>query len=145
MGDEPRAIDAEGALEAIEKHKVTHGQFVPAMFTRMLKLPEQVRTRYDVSSLKRVIHAAAPCPVEVKKAMMDWWGPIVDEYYASSEAIGATFIFAEDWLKHPGSVGKPMTGNTRSWMGMIDEVRLYNYALSETELRRLYEQTGGEP
>jgi len=101
-------FDAEGALEAIEKHKVTHGQFVPAMFTRMLKLPEQVRTRYDVSSLKRVIHAAAPCPVEVKKAMMDWWGPIVDEYYASSEAIGATFIFAEDWLKHPGSVGKPL-------------------------------------
>ena len=79
-------FDAEGALDAIQRHRVTHGQFVPAMFTRMLKLPEAVRNSYDVSSLKRVMHAAAPCPVEIKKQMIDWWGPIVDEYYASSEA-----------------------------------------------------------
>ncbi|OKH61575.1 acyl-CoA synthetase [Mycobacterium sp. SWH-M1] len=103
-------FDAEGALDAIAKHKVTHGQFVPVMFTRMLKLPEDVRTTYDVSSLQRVMHAAAPCPVDIKKQMIDWWGPIVDEYYASSEAHGSTLIFAEDWLTHPGSVGKPMAG-----------------------------------
>jgi long-chain acyl-CoA synthetase len=103
-------FDAEGALDAIQKYGVTHGQFVPVMFTRMLKLPEQVRTSYDVSSLQRVMHAAAPCPVEIKKQMIDWWGPIVDEYYASSEAIGATLISADEWLAHPGSVGKAMTG-----------------------------------
>jgi long-chain acyl-CoA synthetase len=101
-------FDAEGALEAIQKHRVTHGQFVPVMFTRMLKLPAEVRNSYDVSSLQRVMHAAAPCPVEIKKQMIDWWGPIVDEYYASSEAIGSTLITAEDWLTHPGSVGKSM-------------------------------------
>jgi fatty-acyl-CoA synthase len=78
------------------------------MFTRMLKLPSTVRDSYDLSSLQRVMHAAAPCPVEIKKQMIDWWGPIVDEYYASSEAIGSTLISAEEWLAHPGSVGKPM-------------------------------------
>ena len=105
-----RSSIAEGCLDAIQRHRVTHGQFVPVMFTRMLKLPESVRSSYDLSSLKRVMHAAAPCPVEIKKQMMDWWGPIVDEYYASSEAIGSTLITAEDWLAHPGSVGKPMMG-----------------------------------
>ena len=103
-------FDPEGALDAIQRHRVTHGQFVPAMFVRMLKLPEAVRDSYDLSSLKRVMHAAAPCPVEIKKQMIDWWGPIIDEYYASSEAIGSTLITAEDWLAHPGSVGKPMLG-----------------------------------
>src|SRR6516225_11051837 len=103
-------FDAEGALDAIQRYRVTHGQFVPAMFVRMLKLPEAVRNSYDLSSLKRVMHAAAPCPVQIKQQMMDWWGPIVDEYYASSEAIGSTLISAEDWLAHPGSVGKPMLG-----------------------------------
>jgi long-chain acyl-CoA synthetase len=103
-------FDAEGALDAIQRYRVTHGQFVPAMFTRMLKLRERVRNSYDLSSLQRVIHAAAPCPVEIKKQMIDWWGPIVDEYYASSEAIGSTLISAEEWLAHPGSVGKPVLG-----------------------------------
>src|SRR6476646_1558957 len=103
-------FDAEEALDAIQRHGVTHGQFVPVMFTRMLKLPEAVRNSYDVSSLQRVMHAAAPCPVEIEKQMIDWWCPIVDEYYASSEAIGSTLITAEDWLLHPGSVGKPMMG-----------------------------------
>ncbi|OCB18372.1 acyl-CoA synthetase [Mycobacterium malmoense] len=103
-------FDAEGCLDAIQRHRVTHAQFVPAMFTRMLKLPESVRNSYDVSSLQRVMHAAAPCPVEIKKQMMDWWGPIIDEYYASSEAHGSTLITAEEWLAHPGSVGKPMGG-----------------------------------
>jgi long-chain acyl-CoA synthetase len=103
-------FDAEGCLDAIQRHRVTHAQFVPAMFVRMLKLPQDVRDSYDLSSLKRVMHAAAPCPVEIKKQMIDWWGPIIDEYYASSEAIGSTLITAEDWLAHPGSVGKPMLG-----------------------------------
>jgi fatty-acyl-CoA synthase len=103
-------FDAEGALEAIGRHQVTHGQFVPVMFTRMLKLPAAVRDSYDVSSLQRVMHAAAPCPVEIKKQMIDWWGPIVDEYYASSEAIGSTLITADEWLAHPGSVGRAMAG-----------------------------------
>lgn len=103
-------FDAEGALDAIAKHRVTHGQFVPVMFTRMLKLPEDVRLSYDVSSLERVMHAAAPCPVEIKKQMIDWWGPIIDEYYASSEAHGSTLITAEEWLTHPGSVGRPLAG-----------------------------------
>ena len=101
-------FDPEGCLEAIQRHRVTHGQFVPAMFTRMLKLPDSIRNSYDLSTLERVMHAAAPCPVEIKKQIIDWWGPIVDEYYASSEAIGSTLISAEEWLAHPGSVGKPM-------------------------------------
>jgi long-chain acyl-CoA synthetase len=103
-------FDAEGALDAIRRHRVTHGQFVPAMFVRMLKLPDSVRHSYDVSSLERVMHAAAPCPVEVKRAMIEWWGPIVDEYYASSEGIGLTLITAEEWLRRPGSVGRPLLG-----------------------------------
>jgi fatty-acyl-CoA synthase len=103
-------FDAEATLDAIRQHRVTHGQFVPVMFTRMLKLPAAIRDSYDVSSLQRVMHAAAPCPVEIKRQMIDWWGPIVDEYYASSEAIGSTLITAEDWLAHPGSVGRPMGG-----------------------------------
>jgi long-chain acyl-CoA synthetase len=103
-------FDPEGTLDAIQRYRVTHGQFVPVMFTRMLKLPQSVRESYDVSSLERVMHAAAPCPVEIKKQMIDWWGPIVDEYYASSEAHGSTLITAEEWLTHPGSVGRSMAG-----------------------------------
>src|ERR1051325_9274943 len=80
------------------------------MFTRMLKLPDAVRNSYDVSSLRRVVHAAAPCPVEIKRQMIDWWGPIVDEDYAASEGVGASFISAEDWLERPGSVGRPLIG-----------------------------------
>jgi fatty-acyl-CoA synthase len=103
-------FDPENALDCIQRYGVTHGQFVPAMFVRMLKMPEQVRNSYDVSSLKRVVHAAAPCPVDIKRQMIQWWGPIIDEYYASSEAVGASFIRAEDWLNHPGSVGRPLVG-----------------------------------
>jgi long-chain acyl-CoA synthetase len=103
-------FDPELALQCIQRYRVTHGQFVPAMFVRMLKMPDGVRNSYDVSSLKRVVHAAAPCPVDIKKQMIDWWGPIIDEYYASSEAVGASFIRAEEWLAHPGSVGRPLVG-----------------------------------
>ena len=103
-------FDAKEALEAIDRYGVTHGQFVPAMFVRMLKLPEAVRGSYDLASLRRVVHAAAPCPVEIKKRMIDWWGPIIDEFYASSEGAGSTFITAQEWLARPGSVGRPLVG-----------------------------------
>jgi long-chain acyl-CoA synthetase len=100
-------FDPEGCLQLIERHRVTHGQFVPTMFVRLLKLPAEVRDRYDLSSLRAVLHAAAPCPVEVKQAMMKWWGPIIYEYYAGTEGFAATFIGPDEWLAHPGSVGKP--------------------------------------
>ncbi|GAA1461022.1 acyl-CoA synthetase [Williamsia maris] len=103
-------FDPVEALRAIETYKVQTGQFVPTMFVRMLKLPEQQRLSFDVSSLAGVVHAAAPCPIEVKRAMIDWWGPIVFEYWSSSELAGFTFIGADDWLAHPGSVGKSLIG-----------------------------------
>ena len=103
-------FDPVVALEAIQNHRVTHGQFVPTMFVRMLKMPAAVRESYDVSSLRRVVHAAAPCPPEIKRRMIDWWGPIVDEFYGSSEGVGVTFIRADEWLAHPGSVGRPVAG-----------------------------------
>lgn len=103
-------FDPEHALECIQRHSVTHAQFVPTMFVRMLRLPEEIRTRYDLSTLRRAVHAAAPCPPEIKRQMIDWWGPIVDEYYGSSEGAGISFIRADEWLAHPGSVGKPMLG-----------------------------------
>ncbi|OBF17226.1 fatty-acid--CoA ligase FadD4 [Mycobacterium sp. ACS4331] len=103
-------FDAEGALDCIQRYAVTHAQFVPTMFVRMLRLPEAARTRYDLSSLQRVVHAAAPCAPEIKKQMIDWWGRIIDEYYGSSEGVGVSFIRAEEWLEHPGSVGRPLLG-----------------------------------
>ncbi len=103
-------FDAEQALECIQLYGVTHAQFVPSMFVRMLRLPDEARLRYDLSSLQRVVHAAAPCPPAIKHQMIEWWGPIIDEYYGSSEGAGISFIRAEDWLDHPGSVGKPMLG-----------------------------------
>jgi fatty-acyl-CoA synthase len=95
------------ALELIERHRVTHSQWVPTMFVRMLKLPERERTRFDLSSHQIALHAAAPCPVEIKRQMIDWWGPILFEYYSSTEGNGSTSITSEEWLAHPGSVGKP--------------------------------------
>jgi acyl-CoA synthetase (AMP-forming)/AMP-acid ligase II len=103
-------FDAESLLQAIEKYSVTHAQFVPTMFVRMLKLPEDVRNRYDTSSLKLAIHAAAPCPVDIKRQMIEWWGPIIFEYYSATEGTGSTMISSEEWLAHPGSVGRAYTG-----------------------------------
>jgi len=103
-------FEAESALAAIERHRVTVTQMVPTMFVRMLKLPSETRERYDVSSLKAVVHAAAPCPVEVKQQMIDWWGPIIHEYYGSTEGNGITFIDTEQWLRKPGSVGRSALG-----------------------------------
>jgi acyl-CoA synthetase (AMP-forming)/AMP-acid ligase II len=104
-----RRFDAEDVLRLIETHRVTHAQFVPTMFVRMLKLPEAVRRQYDVSSLQCVIHAAAPCPVDVKQQMMDWFGPIIHEYYGGTEGFAGTTIDPQEWLAHPGSVGIPMS------------------------------------
>jgi acyl-CoA synthetase (AMP-forming)/AMP-acid ligase II len=101
-------FDAEAVLRLIETHRVTHAQFVPTMFVRMLKLPTAVREKYDVSSLKCVIHAAAPCPVDVKHQMMKWFGPIIHEYYGGTEGFAGTTIGPLAWLAHPGSVGIPM-------------------------------------
>ncbi len=103
-------FDPEEALALIEKHQLTHGQFVPTMFVRMLKLPEADRLRHDVSSLKVAIHAAAPCPVPVKQAMMDWWGPVIHEYYAGTEGNGFCAAGPQEWLAHPGTVGRPLLG-----------------------------------
>ncbi|MEZ5373034.1 MAG: acyl-CoA synthetase [Microthrixaceae bacterium] len=103
-------FEPEALLSAVETYGVTHAQFVPTMFVRLLKLPEEVRNRYDVSSLQALIHAAAPCPPDIKRAMMDWVGPIVNEYYAGTEGSGFCWASAEDWLSHPGTVGKPLIG-----------------------------------
>ncbi|WP_375390911.1 acyl-CoA synthetase [uncultured Sphingomonas sp.] len=106
-------FDPEAALAAIERHRVTHAQWVPTHFIRMLKLPEAVRHRYDLSSLKAVWHAAAPCPIPVKQAMIDWWGPIIGEYYAGTEGNGFCAISSAEWLRHQGSVGRNLTAQTR--------------------------------
>ena len=101
-------FDPARCLALIERHRVTHAQFVPTMFVRMLRLPAEEREQYDVSSLQFAIHAAAPCPVAVKRQMLEWWGPIIHEYYAGTEDIGSSFIGPEEWLAHPGSVGRPL-------------------------------------
>ncbi len=103
-------FDPLQALALIERHKITHAQFVPTMFVRLLALPEPVRRGYDCTSLHRVIHAAAPCAVPVKQAMIAWWGPIIYEYYSGSETIGGTGIESADWLLHKGSVGRATNG-----------------------------------
>ena len=103
-------FDPQDALAAIERHRITHGHWVPTMFSRMLALPDDIRTGFDLSSQRRALHAAAPCPVHVKEAMVDWWGPIIHEYYAGSESVGVTYISNEQWLTHKGSVGRPILG-----------------------------------
>ena len=103
-------FDPEGALQLIEHYKITASQWVPTMFIRMLKLPEKIRNKYDLSSLEAAIHAAAPCPIPIKRQMIDWWGPVIYEYYAGTEGNGFCTIGSKDWLAHPGSVGKAMLG-----------------------------------
>ena len=106
-------FDPEAYLALVEKHHITHSQLVPTMFVRMLKLPEDVRTKYDLSSVKVAIHAAAPCPVDVKHAMIAWWGPVIFEYYSATEGAGFTAISPQEWLARPGSVGKSILGEIR--------------------------------
>ncbi len=103
-------FDPVGFLGEIERHRVTLAQVVPTHLVRLLKLPVEVRTGFDLSSLRTLVHAAAPCPVEVKRAVLDWLGPVVYEYYSGSEGVGFCAIGPQEWLEHPGSVGRSMLG-----------------------------------
>ncbi|AQZ64531.1 acyl-CoA synthetase [[Actinomadura] parvosata subsp. kistnae] len=103
-------FDPERYLELVERYGVTHTQLVPTMFIKMLKLPEETRAKYDISSLRYAIHAAAPCPVPVKEQMIGWWGPIIHEYYAGTEGNGFLYVGPEDWLRHKGTVGRSLLG-----------------------------------
>jgi len=104
------SFDAEQALRWIAHHRVTHSQWVPTMFVRMLKLPDELRLRHDLSSMRVAIHAAAPCPIEVKERMLDWWGPLIFEYYAGTENNGFCTITPLEWVQHKGSVGRASQG-----------------------------------
>ena len=104
------SFDPEQVLQAIERHGVTHAQFVPTHFIRMLRLPDAVKARYDLSSLRTVVHSAAPCPPQIKQAMVEWWGPVIHEYYSGSERCGFTVLRPDDWRAHQGTVGRSITG-----------------------------------
>jgi long-chain acyl-CoA synthetase len=104
-------FDPRRALELIERYRVTITHLVPTQFVRLLALPEEEHRRYDTSSLRHVIHGAAPCAPELKRRMIDWFGPVIDEYYASTEGVGGTIIFSDEWLRKPGSVGKARNDN----------------------------------
>ena len=103
-------FEARAALAAISHYRTTHGHWVPTMFSRMLALPQDIKASYDLTSQRMALHAAAPCPVHIKQAMVDWWGPIVHEYYGGSENLGITYLDTPQWLAHRGSVGRPITG-----------------------------------
>ena len=103
-------FNEEHFLQLVEQHRVTHTQLVPTMFSRLVKLPEAVRRRYDLSSLEAVVHGAAPCPVPVKQAMIDWWGPVIHEYYSATEGMGLAMCDSAEWLAHPGTVGRTVAG-----------------------------------
>jgi len=130
-------FEAERALKTIEKYKATHSQWVPTMFVRMLKLDPAIRLQYDCSSLSCAIHAAAPCPVPIKEQMIDWWGPVIYEYYAGSEGNGFVAITSEEWLAHKGSVGRGLT----SVMHICDDD---GNELSPGESGTIYFEGGGE-
>jgi long-chain acyl-CoA synthetase len=106
-------FDAEHYLQLVEKYRVTHSQLVPTMFSRLLKLPDEVRCRYDRSSLEIAIHAAAPCPIQVKEQMIEWWGPIIQEYYGATEGLGFTACNSAEWLAHRGTVGRVLLGELK--------------------------------
>ena len=125
-------FDEIGSLKAIEEFKVTHSQWVPTMFTRMLKLPREQLQGFDLSSHRIAVHAAAPCPRGIKEQMFEWWGPIIYEYYGGTELNGLTHSTPEEWLAHPGTVGKPVLGtihicdddgtempNGEAWVGLF--------------------------
>lgn len=130
-------FDAEQALALIEKYKATHSQWVPTMFIRMLKLPEETRKKYDVSSQQIAIHAAAPIPTPVKEQMIEWWGPILFEYYAGTEGNGLTAITSQEWLGHKGSVG-------RAFLGTVKILGLEDAELSPGEIGDIYFADGPE-
>jgi long-chain acyl-CoA synthetase len=106
-------FDAEDALAAIERHQITHAQFVPTHFVRFLKLPARTRTKFSHDSLRVAFHAAAPCPIPIKEQMLEWWGPIIHEYYSGTEGIGQTAITPQEWIARKGSVGRATIGQIR--------------------------------
>jgi long-chain acyl-CoA synthetase len=115
-------FDPAEYLRLIEKYKVTHSQLVPTMFARMLKMPLGLRTQHDLSSLEVAIHAAAPCPVKIKQEMIEWWGPIIFEYYGATEGLGFTACDSHEWLAHPGTVGKVLLGKLQILDDEMNEV-----------------------
>src|SRR3974377_93333 len=117
-------FDATGALELIDAHKVTHAQFVPTMFVRMLKLTDEERAAPDVRSLQSVVHAAAPCAPEVKKRMIEWWGPVVHEYYSGTEGLGMTWITSQEALPPPGAGWGAPWGGGAGWRAIWGEVHV---------------------
>jgi long-chain acyl-CoA synthetase len=127
-------FDPEETLAAIQKHRITHAVMVPTMFVRLLKLPPEVRARYDVSSIRWVTHTGAPCPAEVKRQLMDWWGPVVYETYGGSEVGTATLATPDDALAFPGSVGVPTPG-TRIAFYAEDGTRLPEGEIGEIYMR----------
>jgi long-chain acyl-CoA synthetase len=130
-------FDAEELLRLIEHHRITHLHMVPTMFVRLLRLPEATRRRYDLSSLEAVVHGAAPCPIHVKQAMIEWWGPVVGEYYGGTETGFVAFHTAAEAARKPGTVGRPLTGVT---------LRIYGDAgreLPPGEIGEIYCSLGG--
>lgn len=115
-------FDPEGMLAIIEKYRITHVALVPTVFVRLLKLPKEVREKYDVSSLKRVGHTGGPCPIEIKKAMIDWWGPVITEAYGGTEMGVAFYCRSDEWLQNPGTVGKLMPNARVAIMNDAGEV-----------------------
>jgi long-chain acyl-CoA synthetase len=133
-------FDAAAFLQLVEQHAITHTHTVPTNFVRILKLPHDERTRYDLSSLRSCVHAAAPCPVDIKQEMLEWWLPLgiaIDEYYGGTELNGLTFIRGADWLAHPGSVGQALMGRIRILDDAGDE-------LPPGEIGSVYFAEGGE-
>ena len=126
-----RRFDPATALAAIEKYKCTHSQWVPTMFIRMLKLPVAERKKHDVSNMQVALHAAAPCPVQVKERMIEWWGPVIHEYYAGTEGSGFCTVTSQDWLAHKGTVGRPLYGAVH----VVDE---YGDELGTGEIGTIY-------
>jgi long-chain acyl-CoA synthetase len=132
-------FDPEELLRIIEEQRITHLHMVPTMFTRLLKLPDDVRTRYDLSSLQHVVHAAAPCPPEIKRQMIEWWGPVIWEYYGGTETGAVVACDSEEWLAHPGTVGRPIATAT---------VRIYDdggNALPPKQTGEVFMRLGGFP
>lgn len=115
-------FEAEGALDAIDRYKITASQWVPTMFVRMLKLDSTIKKRYDIRSMEIAIHSAAPCPPEVKEQMLAWWGPIIHEFYSSTEVNGITVIGPADWVRKRGSVGRPILGKIHICDDLGDEL-----------------------
>ncbi|TWS97344.1 AMP-binding protein [Reyranella sp. CPCC 100927] len=135
---QPR-FDAEDLLRQVEQHRITHLHMVPTMFVRLLKLPPDVRRKYDLSSLKFVTHAAAPCPPDVKRQMIEWWGPIINEYYGGTETGGAIFHNSEEALRKPGTVGKPIPG------AVVKILDAAGKELGPNDIGEVYLRIGGFP